>query len=73
MMPDRKADVHFGPVRDGLAGNGDRARFPANKNQTFLVFTEGSIRSRVIRKEVFRNSVMDREAKQIGARNPPLY
>lgn len=62
--------VHFGPVRDGLAGNGERARFPANKNQTFLVFTEGSIRSRVIRKEVFRNSVMDKRSETDRRKKP---
>jgi len=62
--------VHFGPVRDGLADGGGRVRFSAKKNQTFLLFTEGSIHSRVIRKEVFRNSVMDKRSETDRRKKP---
>jgi hypothetical protein len=42
-----------------MAGNGERVRCAAKKNQTFLVFTEGSLRGRVMRREASRSSDMD--------------
>lgn len=62
--------VHFGPVRHGIAGNGERTRFPAKKNQTFLVFTEVSIRVRMIRKRAFGNSVMDQRSETDRRKKP---
>ena len=62
--------VHFGPVRDGIACNGERVRSAAKKNQTFLVFTEGSLRVRVTARKHFEFRNMDKRSQTDRRKKP---
>jgi hypothetical protein len=61
---------HFGPVRDGIVGNAERVRCAAKKNQTFLVFTEGSLRVRVIAGRHFEFRNMDKRSQTDRRKKP---